>query len=453
MEALLAGVIDLYVGEPMAKLTVRHVARELKTSQAAAAEALDTLARLGLLSVQLSADGKNAYQLRPADSFLDVLERLTRYCAEQIESVAISPERALLTSGEVVSEIPAVRALRARVANLESSNTMLQRKNLELSFLYTTSALLASSIEPMTLAQTVLDAVGSAARLKAHEYFVALVDQGLLTFQGGVNIDKRAAEAFLTGHASLIDACIEKGTLLSMPRQSRIDRVKQAPFAVLPLASGPGARGHGCIVITRIAEEGLGSDELRTLMQLAEMAGRSLDNAAIFTQSVAIGATDELTGAHSRRYLFRRLGEEITRSRQSGGPLSVFIFDIDHFKIVNDEFGHPEGDRLLKVIVAAAMGAVRDIDLVARLGGEEFAVILPGTPASEAFAVAERVRRAVERIAYETESGAVLRPRVSCGIASLDDSTQTPALLLAAADSCLLEAKRTGRNRSIIASR
>jgi diguanylate cyclase (GGDEF)-like protein len=435
----------------MVTLTAASAARRLRSPEPRVAEALDTLARLGILEVRIARKGMVSYQFRPAQSFLEVLERLTRYYTEQLESVAILPERALLTSGEISSEIATVRALRARVANLEAANTLLQRKNLELSFLYTTSALLASSIEPMTLAQTVLDAVASASHARARAYFVALADQGMLTFQGGVNVDKRSAEAFLTRHAQLVDSSIEKGTLVSMPRQGRVGRTSEAPFVVLPLSSGPGGRGQGCIAITDIAEEGLSSDDLRALMQLAEMAGRSLDNAAIFTQSVSIGATDELTGANNRRYLFRRLAEEITRARQSGKPLAVFIFDIDRFKHVNDAFGHPEGDRMLKEISKLAMRTVRDGDLVARLGGEEFAVILPATNSKDAYSIAERVRRAVERLVYVSQSGAPVRTTVSCGIALLDDTMQSPSQLLAAADARLLEAKRAGRNQSIAA--
>ncbi len=450
-ERLLAGTIELFVAEPMTTLAVDETARMLGASAAATAEALDTLARVGIAQARVMHDGSVAYQFRLADSFLDVLERLTRFYTEQLESVAISPERALLSSGEAVAELGTVRALRARVASLETANTLLQRKNLELSFLYNASMLLASSIEPMTLAQGVLDAVGAATNMKARAYFVALVEQGMLTYQGGLNIDKRAAEAFLTRHAALIDAAIEKGSLISMPRQGRVGRTPEPPFVVLPLSSGASGRGHGCIAITDISDEGLGSDDLRVLMQLAEMAGRSLDNAEIFTQSVSIGATDELTGAHNRRYLFRRLAEEITRSRQSGAPLSVFIFDIDHFKEVNDRYGHPEGDRMLKAIAALAMRTVRDIDLVARLGGEEFAVILPGTDVAAALAIAERVRTAIERMRHVTQTGVTITTAISCGVAGLDENRQTPAQLLAAADACLLEAKRAGRNRSIAA--
>ena len=451
-ESVLAAVITLFVDQPMSTLGAAEAARALDASPEAVGQALDTLARLGVAKVRVGGDGKQRYQLRLADGFLDVLERLTRFYTDQLESVAIFPERAMLSSGEAVAEIATVRALRARVASLEAANTILQRKSLELSFLYTTSALLASSIEPMTLAQLVLDSVGAAANMKARAYFVALIDQGMLTFQGGVNVDRRAAEAFLTRHAGLVDACIEKGTLISMPRQARVGRTAELPFAVMPLTSGPGGRGQGCIAIIDIADEGLASDELRSLMQLAEMAGRSLDNAAMFTQSVSIGSTDELTGAHNRRYLFRRLAEEIARSRQSGTPLAVFIFDIDRFKNVNDEFGHAEGDRLLKAISAIAQATVRDIDLVARLGGEEFAVILPATNAKDALAIAERVRRAVERLQYRTQTGVPVRTAVSCGIAALDDATQTPAQLLAAADAGLLAAKRAGRNRSVVTS-
>lgn len=452
MQQLIAAVIEHFVAEPMTTLTAASAARRIPAPEGRVAEALDTLARLRILEARISAKGLMTYRFRPADSFLDVLERLTRYYTEQLESVAILPERALLTSGETSSEIATVRALRARVANLEAANTLLQRKNLELSFLYNTSALLASSIEPMTLAQTVLDAVVTASHSRARAYFVALADQGMLSFQGGVNVDKRNAEAFLTRHAALIDSCIEKGTLVSMPRLARIDRSAESPFVILPLSSGPGGRGQGCIAITDIADDGLSSDDLRALMQLAEMAGRSLDNAAIFTQSVSIGATDELTGAHNRRYLFRRLAEEISRARQSGNPLAVIIFDIDRFKRVNDAYGHPEGDRMLKEISGAAMRAVRDGDLISRLGGEEFAVILPATNAKDALAVAERVRRSVERLVYISRSGEPIRTTISCGVAALDDAMQAPSQLLAAADARLLEAKRAGRNQSIVAS-
>jgi diguanylate cyclase (GGDEF)-like protein len=448
---VLAGVVALFVDQPMVTLTVTAAAPMLEATPAAVGEALDTLARLGVLKARVLPDGTSSYQLRLADGFLDVLERLTRFYTDQLESVAIFPDRAMLSSGEAVSEIATVRALRARVAGLEAANTLLQRKNLELSFLHTTSALLASSIDPMTLAQLVLDAVGAAAAMKARAYFIALIDQGMLSFQGGVNIDRRAAEAFLTRHAALVDASIEKGTLISMPRQNRVSRTSEPPFVVLPLSSGPGGRGQGCIAITDIADEGLGSDQLRSLLQLAEMAGRSLDNAAMFTQSVSIGSTDELTGAHNRRYLFRRLAEEMARSRQSGAPLSVFIFDIDRFKRVNDEFGHPEGDRLLKAVSSIAQATVRDVDLVARLGGEEFAVILPGTNAADALAIAERVRRAVERLQYRSQTGVQVHTAVSCGVAALNEATQTPAQLLAAADARLLQAKRAGRNRSVAA--
>jgi diguanylate cyclase (GGDEF)-like protein len=149
--------------------------------------------------------------------------------------------------------------------------------------------------------------------------------------------------------------------------------------------------------------------------------------------------------------LFRRLAEEITRARLSGAPLSVFIFDIDHFKEVNDRYGHAEGDRMLKEIVGVATRAVRDIDLVARFGGEEFAVILPGTEIADAVAIAERVRNAIGALRHLTQSGVMLTTAISAGVAALRDLTQTPAQLLAAADECLLEAKRAGRNRTIAA--
>lgn len=153
--------------------------------------------------------------------------------------------------------------------------------------------------------------------------------------------------------------------------------------------------------------------------------------------------TDPLTGAANRRRFDQRLLEELERHQRTGGALSLALADVDHFKGVNDEFGHLAGDAVLKALVKKMLAGTRPYDLVARWGGEEFVILLPDTLLAPAVDVAERIRLA---FAGET-APEVNRPiTVSFGIATVrpGDSAET---LLARADAALYRAKESGRNR------
>ncbi|XUW91458.1 sensor domain-containing diguanylate cyclase [Burkholderia sp. M6-3] len=155
--------------------------------------------------------------------------------------------------------------------------------------------------------------------------------------------------------------------------------------------------------------------------------------------------TDHLTGATSRAHFFEIAESEVARAKRQGRTLSVVMLDADHFKRINDTAGHQAGDEVLKRIAAEAKAVLRVSDVVARLGGEEFVLMLPSTTTHEAMEVAERLRRAVERASIETGVGQ-LRATISLGVASLGDAAPTLQELLAAADKALYNAKRAGRN-------
>lgn len=161
--------------------------------------------------------------------------------------------------------------------------------------------------------------------------------------------------------------------------------------------------------------------------------------------------TDPLTGAYNRRFLERRLEQEIARARRYDCALSVLVLDIDRFKVVNDTYGHPFGDTLLRGLVEIVHAVSRKSDMAARYGGEEFVVVAPSTAARDAAVLAERLRRAVESeaVAVPKDAGpqADVRLTVSIGVAELHASMHTPGDLIAAADKALYEAKRRGRNR------
>ena len=154
-----------------------------------------------------------------------------------------------------------------------------------------------------------------------------------------------------------------------------------------------------------------------------------------------MAATDPLTGLKNRRAFDNRLQTELAVVKRRGTPLSLLMLDVDHFKQINDSFGHDAGDTVLVTIAQALSNSARLVDAVARVGGEEFAVILPNTHAQAAQEVAERMRIAV------AQSSDLAQPTtISIGVATLQDQEDANSLY-ARADAALYTAKKTGRNR------
>jgi diguanylate cyclase (GGDEF)-like protein/PAS domain S-box-containing protein len=156
---------------------------------------------------------------------------------------------------------------------------------------------------------------------------------------------------------------------------------------------------------------------------------------------------DALTGLANRRHFMTLAEQELARALRYGGALSVFMMDIDHFKIVNDTYGHQTGDLVLQQLGVLCRDALREIDSVGRIGGEEFAVILPQTDGARALEVAERLRLAVARTEVALEHGLPVRFTLSIGVTTLHGASANIDTLLREADGALYEAKRGGRNR------
>ena len=165
--------------------------------------------------------------------------------------------------------------------------------------------------------------------------------------------------------------------------------------------------------------------------------------------------TDPLTKVYNRRYLDRRLDEEVARSRRYSLELSVLMLDIDHFKRVNDTYGHQAGDVTLSALASLVKASLRDLDIVARYGGEEYLVICTNTTIDGAALVAERLRRLVESHQVEITDGSgerqTIQISISIGVAGLGASVDNKEKLVQAADQALYRAKGEGRNRVIVA--
>lgn len=198
------------------------------------------------------------------------------------------------------------------------------------------------------------------------------------------------------------------------------------------------ARIKGALRMTGLQQEVL-RDKEQIRQNLADMAilNRTLEQAAL---------TDSLTGLPNHRYAQDRLNEEWAASRRNGSPFSLMILDLDHFKIINDTYGHDVGDVVLKETAAMLKRPLRAMDIVCRIGGEEFLVICRDTDSQNAFAIAERLRQSVEsgRI---FAGGTEIRITISIGVASQDSSTADVQSLLKNADLATYRSKTSGRNR------
>ena len=177
-------------------------------------------------------------------------------------------------------------------------------------------------------------------------------------------------------------------------------------------------------------------------------ARRALEarNKELLAQFERQALTDPLTGAPNRRAFDNEAGQAMARARRNGGMITVGVADIDHFKAVNDKYGHPVGDQVLCSLAKTIRAAARNTDIVARTGGEEFGLVFPGATVEQAAQVAERIRRAVEAQPVKTADGTEVRVTLSMGLADLPRDGQLDQAL-AAADGALYTAKEQGRNR------
>ncbi|MEB3328399.1 MAG: diguanylate cyclase [Candidatus Sericytochromatia bacterium] len=191
-----------------------------------------------------------------------------------------------------------------------------------------------------------------------------------------------------------------------------------------------------------------GLDALNRVDMLMELSGLTLENLGSEAQTAR---TDGLTGLATHDFFQQRIAEEFSSSDRHGLPLSFMIFDLDHFKAINDTHGHQAGDLVLKGAAAMLKESVRKYDLVARYGGEEFAVILPNADEEAAYSLAERLRKTLEGMSFAVSEARSIRVTASIGVASRTERDATPKDLIKRADVALYAAKNGGRNRVVMA--
>jgi diguanylate cyclase (GGDEF)-like protein len=248
-----------------------------------------------------------------------------------------------------------------------------------------------------------------------------------------------------SGEAALLDAPEKSGEpeLAIALRENGVAMVLGWPIA----ADGPGVP-HGSLCLMFERAQRFSPDQLTALGDLAQLAGFGLRMAAtsreagqLLARLTQLATVDALTGVNNRRCGEELLEQEIKRARRYGVPLALIAFDVDHFRAINDRFGHPCGDAILRTLAETVQGALRASDLLVRAGGEEFHIIVPHTNAIDALKMAEKVRNAIAQTAFPGCD----RLTVSLGVAQLGEH-ESGDTLVRRVSAALARAKRAGRD-------
>jgi diguanylate cyclase (GGDEF)-like protein len=276
---------------------------------------------------------------------------------------------------------------------------------------------------------------------------ITLIDEDRQWFKAkiGVHVDQTSRDFAFCNHALQ-----NPDELLMVEDASRDHRfsgnllvtgsTSYRSYAGAPLVA-PGGHVLGTLCVVDVVPHALTDAQKEVLKVLARRVVSALETKRAFSDLKILSATDALTGLPNRRAFQEKLRSEVDRSHRYGLPLSLILFDVDHFKRFNDTLGHPAGDFLLQSIAQMLTDCARTTDQVSRLGGDEFATLLPNTGCDVAFYLAERVRRTAES-RFQSPPNITL----SVGVAELEPNMDCYALM-GTADRALYEAKQKGRNR------
>ena len=222
--------------------------------------------------------------------------------------------------------------------------------------------------------------------------------------------------------------------------------LQMGTFLAIPLILG--GEPIGLYLTARLRHEPFTSYEIRLFEAMSAHLSAAISNATMYKKMENMAITDGLTGLNNHRYFQERLGLEMERSDRYKDKISLILTDIDFFKKVNDGYGHPAGDAIIKGVAGILQDAIRNIDLAARYGGEEFTVILVNTDKKEALKIGQRIRTTIEKTKFDIGEGKTLKITMSMGIAVFPTDAVSKPELISKADETLYLAKTEGRNKT-----
>lgn len=344
----------------------------------------------------------------------------------------------------IITFIIALWTLTLTIATLAAVNEReLRRRRYELEQLAQMGRALEDANDPLSVGDVLLDSVADTFGFERMALFEVVDDQPrLLTCRN--LLDALVADFRIGEHSVLQTAYNNRETLLVSELDPAVDPWLTAimpdahNIAIVPLV----ADAVVGVLVVETPETGTRIERrvIATTERFASHAAMAMRNANLLERMQQMAVTDGLTELANRRSFDRSLDRELTRANRTDGRLSVVLLDIDHFKNLNDTYGHVVGDAVLRQVAAALRECGREYDTVARYGGEEFAAVLPGCSSALALQVAERLRRAVE------EAGTDVPVTASAGVATYPYDGVDAESLLQAADQALYASKRSGRN-------
>ncbi len=274
----------------------------------------------------------------------------------------------------------------------------------------------------------------------------------LIGTRGGDAVEQLYHERWPAAHAGVAAALrkSEVPRLLTETEAATLEPPGQAPrhYLAVPLLSGNSP--YRLLLVGRESKT-IQTQGLDIAAAMAKQVSVALDRALLIKDLERLATTDSLTRLAIRRSFLQGAEAEFERSRRYQRELSVLMLDVDHFKRVNDSYGHEVGDRVLRILADTCRTSLRQQDLIGRYGGEEFIALLPETSIEVAMEACERLRRNVEALTVNSPQGPV-KVTVSIGIATLNRATPSIGALINAADRALYEAKQKGRNRVVVSS-
>jgi diguanylate cyclase (GGDEF)-like protein len=335
--------------------------------------------------------------------------------------------------------------LETYAADLSHTYAELRRHLQHMTVLHEVSTRIVSALDPDEVVAGVLDSLNDLLTYQTAAMY--LVDLDVEVPAGGphsvIPADTpprlRAAREFESGSVpEVADATVVE----AMRNAHTVGHLVSSGALQLAVPLLAGGRALGALEVRLGAP--LGVDDVKIVELLAATAAVALQNAHLYQETQRLATTDSLTGLSNYRHFHELLGLEVQRARRMEYPIGFLMMDLDHFKIINDRHGHPVGDRALREVAEQLRKRLRRTDVIGRIGGEEFAVILPGDGLNEVSVVAEKLRQAVEELP-PLAAGSPLT--LSVGGASLGPDVVDGQLLMSCADHALYEAKRNGRNQ------
>jgi diguanylate cyclase (GGDEF)-like protein len=346
--------------------------------------------------------------------------------------------------------------LETYAADLNRTYAELRRHLHHMTVLHEVNLRIASALDPDEVLAGVLDSLGQMLTYRTAAVYLMDLDvavplDGPHTVIPATTPPRlRAGRAFDEGPLDLPEGSVasdDSTVVEAMRDQHTVGRVTSSGALQLAVPLRAGGRSLGALEL--VLGEALAEDDVKLVELLAAGAAVALQNAYLYQETQRLATTDALTGLSNYRHFHDLLTLEVQRARRMDYSIGLIIMDLDHFKLVNDRHGHPIGDATLRLVAEQLRKRLRRTDVVGRIGGEEFAAILPGDSLAEVAIVAEKLRRSIEDLP-PVSGGMADTPTLvtlSLGGTSLSAENVGVEQLIGCADQALYQAKHNGRNQ------